>query len=216
MDASFEIRPFAFDRVFAVGAFATRPEDLHLQIASLEAEVERLGALHAAELAAARAEAFDTGINQARVERDTALLAAVDALHATIEIIDQDRDETARGLAEDATQVALAAADLLAARALDEAPAAAIDAAIDRVLRQVARGQELLVRVHPDIAPEIERLIADRQGKDRRRLNLQVTPDDTLAPGDARIDWDQGGLALNAAARWEAIRAELATLLPRD
>ena len=99
------------------------------------------------------------------------------------------------------------------ARALADRPAAAVDEAIGRVLKQVARGTELVVRVHPDIAGEIERLIAERQAGERRRLHLQVVPDDALSTGDALIDWDSGCLTLDASARRSGLLNELAPLL---
>ena len=217
MDASFHIRPFNFDRVFSMSATAdsaTRPEDLQLQIATLEAEAALLRVEHERALAVARAEAFDAGLTQAREERDTALLAAADALHASIEAVDARMDDIARAVSEDAAEVALAAAELIAGRALVAEPAAAIDDAIGRVLKQVARGQDLFVRVHPDLLSDVERLIAERQSGDRRRLNLHVVGDDGVAPGDAHIEWDQGGLSLDAAVRRDTVRAELETLLP--
>ena len=78
-----------------------------------------------------------------------------------------------------------------------------------RVLTQVARGQELRVRVHPDLAERMEAVIAERQSRDRRRLSLTVIADDALAVGDALIAWEQGGLTLDAAARRAAILTEL-------
>jgi flagellar assembly protein FliH len=77
------------------------------------------------------------------------------------------------------------------------------------VLTQVARGQELHIRVHPELVDATEALIAGRQSRDRRRLSLTVISDDTLAIGDALIAWEQGGLTLDAAARRSAILAEL-------
>ena len=218
MDASFHIRPFAFDRVFAMPSAmdaAARPEDLQLQIATLEAEAALMRVEHERTLAVARAEAFEAGLDQARGERETALLSAADALHASIEAIDARMDEVTRAVSEDATEVALAAAELIAGRMLADEPAAAVDGAIGRVLKQVARGQELVVRVHPSLLPEVERLVAVRQSGDRRRLNLHVVSDETLTLGDAHIEWDQGGLSLDAEARREVVRAELDTLLPR-
>ena len=83
MDASFHIKPFAFDRVFAMPAAAApvgRAEDLHLQLLSLEAEVERMRLDHATALAQARDDGLEAGLRQARGEQGAALLAAVDAL----------------------------------------------------------------------------------------------------------------------------------------
>jgi flagellar assembly protein FliH len=104
---------------------------------------------------------------------------------------------------------------VLAARALVEMPAAAIDEAIGRALRQVARGQEIAVAVAPELVGEVERLIAVRQGGDRRHLALTVVADAALPPGDAHVHWDQGGMVLDAAARAEAVRAALDGVLPR-
>jgi flagellar assembly protein FliH len=216
MDASFHVRPFAFDRVFTVVAEAgEQPStgDLRMQVAGLEFEVEQLRRAHAAELAQARQDGFEAGLASARAERDTALLSAVDALQAGLETVDQEVDEVARRMQADAAQVALAAAELIAARALEADPSGAIDAAIGRVLRQVARGTELVVHVHPSLAGEVERVIAVRQAGDRRRLHLQVAADESVTRGDARIEWDQGGLVLDAAGRAQAVRAELAALL---
>ena len=218
MDQSFQIRPFAFDRVFSVAAAAAqdpkfRVEDLQLQIAALEAENRRLIQEHEAMLAVARADGFDAGLSQAHAERQAAILAAVDALGAQVEVIGAGIDEIASAATRDAAQLALAAAEHIAARALDEVPGAAIDQAIGRVLKQVVRGTELLVRVHPDLLPMIEELIGTRQKNDRRHLNLHVVADSELSPGDARIEWDQGGLMLDAASRREAVRAELDQLL---
>lgn len=216
MNASFDIKPFAFDRIFAVAAAPTpglRVEDLQLQIAALEAETQKLRDDQDALLALARADGFEAGVIQARSEREAAYLAATDALQASIEGVEGRLDDVFAQMQQDAAEVALSAAEVLAAQALSDAPAGAIDAAIGRVLKQVARGQELLVRVHPGLVAEVERLIAVRQAGDRRRLNLHVVGDTALAEGDAHIEWDQGGLILDAAERAQTVRSELASLL---
>ena len=100
----------------------------------------------------------------------------------------------------------------LAARALSEAPGEAIDQAIGRVLGQVARGQEVTVSVHPDLAEDIETRIAARQAGDRRKLNFVVLADDALAPGDAHLRWEAGGLRLDASQRHRAVIEELTSM----
>ncbi|MBO9713494.1 FliH/SctL family protein [Sphingomonas sp.] len=212
------IQRFAFDRIFTApppGMPKDLNEDALLELAALRAEIAALRADSETQLAMARAEAFEAGLAQARAERQTALLNAVDALQAGIEVIDAQFTEVQDRLSGEATEAAVAAADLLAARALELAPTAAIDDAIGRALSQVARGTELQVRVHPDIAEDVEACIAARQAMDRRRLNLTVQPDATLAVGDARICWEAGGLALDAAARRAAVVSELESLLPK-
>ena len=219
MASAFIAEPYGFDRVFAGGVAEpananVSDADLALRLAALERELDHCRQSQAAELAMARVDGFNAGLTQARTEREAAMLAAVDALHAGIESLDARFEETAAGLAADAAEVALAAADMLAARALAAAPCAAVDDAIGRVLRQVPRGQELQIRVHPTLVEEMERLVVVRQSQDRRRLNLSVCGDDGLAIGDALIVWDEGGLTLDAAARRAALLEELAGLLP--
>lgn len=208
------VERFAFDRIFtAPQAEPMARGDALLELSALRAEFALLKTDRDAQLALARAQGFEAGLAQARGERDAALLSAVDALHAGVEALDERFDETARRLTSEAAEIALAAADMIAGRAVEAAPTEAIDAAIGRALAQVARGTEIEIRVHPELIEAIEQRIAERQSKDRRKLNLNVVGDVTIAVGDALIGWEQGGLGLDAAARREAVASELETLL---
>ncbi len=210
MDAAFHIRPFAFDRIFPAVETARDSDDpaaLRAHIAVLEAEA----ALADVARDAARDAGFAAGLAAARADRQAAMLAAIDAMHATIEDVDSRLEAIAEATTREAVVLVEVAAELLAART----PATlAIDDAIGRVLRQVARGQEIEVRVHPDLVDEVERLVAVRQAGDRRRLAIGVTGDATLPVGDSHIHWDRGGVLLDAAQRSEAVRAALALALP--
>jgi flagellar assembly protein FliH len=211
------VERFAFDRIFSTPASesATIPSgDVLLEISALRAELALLRSDVDAQVNLARAEGFEAGLAQARAERDVALLSAVDALHAGIESLDERFEDVSKRVTGEAAEIALAAADMIAGRAIEAAPAETIDAAIGRALSQVARGTELEIRVHPDLIEVIEARIADRQSKDRRKLNLAVIGDVTVALGDALIGWEQGGLALDASARRQAVMRELETLLP--
>lgn len=211
---------FAFDRVFAmpgtggkVAEDVIRP-DVKAELEALRAEMAVLREAQAAALSMARHDGFEAGLTHARGEREVALLSAVDALQGAIEQLDDKFGSVEDRLTGEAAETALAAADILAARALS-IPGAAVDAAIGRVLGQVARGTELLVRVHPDMIDDIDARIVARQAGDRRRLRITVASDDTLAIGDGQISWDQGALTLDAAQRRLEILAELETLLPK-
>jgi len=209
------VERFGFDRIFSVppGKGGPAGVDASLEVAALRAELALLRAEQEAALALARAHGYEAGLAQARAEQDAALLSAVDALQASIEVIDAQFTEVSERVTGEAAEIALAAADMIAGRAVEMAPGAAIDEAIGRVLGQVARGTELQVRVNPDLLGDIEARIADRQSRDRRKLNLTVVPDETIAMGDARIGWEEGGLALDAGARRQAVMDELDTLL---
>lgn len=211
------VERFAFDRIFSTpgseGATVASGDTL-LEITTLRAELALLRSDVDAQIALARAEGFEAGLAQARAERDVALLSAVDALHAGIEALDERFEEVSTRVTGEAAEIALAAADMIAGRAIDLAPAEAIDAAIGRALGQVARGTELEIRVNPELIETIEARIAERQSKDRRKLNLTVVGDVTVPVGDALIGWEKGGLSLDAGARRQAVIEELETLLP--
>lgn len=215
MHAHVHVERFGFDRIFSVPPGKSGPigPDATLEVATLRAELALLRSEQESALALARAQGYEAGLAQARSEREVALLSAVDALQAGIEGIDAQFGKVSERVTGEATEVALAAAELIAGRALDVAPGVAIDEAIGRVLGQVARGTELQVRVNPTLLEDIETRIADRQSRDRRKLNLIVVPDESIAVGDARIGWEEGGLALDAEARRQAVMDELETLL---
>ena len=218
MGIAFQVKPFAFDRVFAEASLAGMETEAQVDArkasADFETELQRLRRDHEAVLAVARAEAFQEGLDQARTERDSAVLAAVDSLQASLETIDDRFAAIEQRVVREAGELALSAAELLAARELSLDPLGAIDEAIGRVLAQVRRGQPLKIHVHPEQVEAVERLVVDRQGNERRRLSLTVVPDATQAVGDARIRWDNGGLVLDAAARRDALRTEMDSLLP--
>lgn len=215
MTASAQPKPFPFERIFSEPCIQPTQDDpvLSARITALEMDLERQRVEHEATIAVACAEAFQQGFDQSRADREAATLAAVDALQASIEAIEGTLSQVEGRLAREAGELALASADLIAARALEIDAVGAIDAAIGRALSQVRRGQPIQIRVHPDIAPDIERIVNDRQADDRRRLSLSVSADAALALGDARLTWDQGGLRLDAEQRRLAIRAELDGLL---
>lgn len=214
MDQSHGAKPFRFATEFAVVPPRQRG-DMHataLEVAALRAELEALRSDHAVELAKARSEGYMEALAQMRAEREQAMLAALDALHAEWEEFTDTRDAMMELLREEAGALSLSIAEALAARALSDAPGEAIDQSIGRVLGQVARGQEVTVSVHPDLAEDIETRIATRQAGDRRRLNLVVLADEALTPGDAHLRWEAGGLRLEAEARRQAVIEELVSM----
>ncbi|HUD31162.1 MAG TPA: FliH/SctL family protein [Novosphingobium sp.] len=227
MDGSAAIRPFGFDRVFhlvedalAVPELPLGPPsepslaDLREMVAERDARIERLHAEHREELARARADGFEAGALQARSERAEAMLSATDALHAAFDDIDARFDVAVQAMIGEAGAVALHAAEMLAGHAVDVAPARAVDEALGRALEQVARETALVVRANPAMRADLEDLVAAREAGAGRRLTVTVVDDADVAEGDARIEWSTGGLNVDATARWTAVMAELAGILP--
>ena len=213
------IQPFSFDRVFrssqrepveVAEVAATRMRE---EIAALEARVERMAQDHAAELSRARTDGFEAGLVQARSERDEAVLAATDALHAALEEARRDFDRVSEDIARDAAVVAYQAANMLAGHAVDHDPVRAIDEALERALDQVSRGTGLVIRINPAIREDMEKRVALRQAREQRRIDMMLVEDDAIPLGDAQITWTEGGLVVDAMARRAAVLAELGGLL---
>lgn len=216
-----QVRPFGFERTFTLPPREpvrqyrrkTDAADLAHEVDALHSQIARLEKSHQEELARTRSEAFEAGCNHVRTEREAAILSALDALQASLDEVAEQSSEIRAQAEADAIELALAAAEALAGHAIAREPGGAIDDAIGRALSQVARGQEIEVRVHPDLVEDIETRIAHRQSQDRRRLGLLVYADDTLAPGDAMLNWDRGGVVVDAETRRQAVLDELAPLL---
>ncbi|HEY0043607.1 MAG TPA: flagellar assembly protein FliH [Allosphingosinicella sp.] len=210
-----KVRPFAFERVFtAPPSGKTDANALHAEVEVLQARYAALETAHRIALEEARAEGVEQGLAQARAEREAALLSAIDALQAGVEQIATEVGAEVDRVTREAADFALAAADLLAARALESAPLAAVDEALTRVLLQLGRNPQVQVRVHPNLAGEMQRLVEIRQAGDRRRMDIDVYADATIAEGDALIAWHEGGLKLDAESRRAAVLDELEALLP--
>ena len=206
---SAQVQPFSFSPLPPAAGGLRRTDALVLEVEALELEVRRLKSELQSEHARGRAEGEAAALASFRAERESALLAAADALHACLEDLDGRWQELEHELAGSATELALEAADLLAGHALDRSPAEPVGQAIARALHQVRRGQPIEVRVHPDLATAVEQMVSARQAADRRRLFLTVVPDPALPQGDARLSWELGALAVDGAARREALRREL-------
>jgi flagellar assembly protein FliH len=219
MEAAIHVKPFGFDRVFHLsGAEGPEPvidDEVPLvdQVDELQARIVAIEEAHREELARARADGFAAGLDQARRDREVALLSAADAINAAIEQVDLRLDWAIEAMTSDAAAAALAAAEALAGHAVDHLPGRAIDEALDRVLRQVARGTALTIKVHPSLLDDIEQRIVMRASQDRRKLSITAIADEAIPVGDADIAWEEGGLTVSLDARRAAVLAELEPLL---
>jgi flagellar assembly protein FliH len=201
------VQPFAFAAEFQNGDFAP------VTLASLELEVAELQHKLSRAYERGLAEGREEALAALRGERDTALAGTAEALATALASLDARFDATERKVARLGADLALDLADQLAGTALERAPAAPIGAIIARALDQVRRGCPLRVRVAPALVSAVEELVQQRQSRDRRRLNITVLPDDGVADGDARVEWDDGALVLDRAARRAALKADIAASL---
>jgi flagellar assembly protein FliH len=205
-------RPYAFDRVFArtLADTQTHPQDLDLTVAALQAELLQAAEDQATIVGQARADGFAAGLAQARTECTQALLTTEAAIVAGLAQLAAQFAETEARMAAVASDVALAAGQVLAATCFTADPTGAIDKAIGRVLTQTGYREALHIHVAPPQFASVEALVAARAASEQRRLDATVHADATVPPGDVRIVWDRGGLSLDAEARLAAVQSALA------
>ncbi|GAA4217423.1 hypothetical protein GCM10022253_15960 [Sphingomonas endophytica] len=210
------VEPFGFDRVFHPGKAVPEPADAErsTQARALAEQLAQAEEAQASALAAAHAEGFRAGMDEGRREGAAALLSATDAIHAALDDLDVRFVAVAAQQTRMAAEAALAAAEVLAGHAVAAAPLRAIEEALTRALAQVSRGTHLAVYVHPALYPELVIALEARQQLDRRQLHVTPLADPSVAEGDARIVWDEGGLMVDAAARRAIVIDELRPLLP--
>lgn len=201
------VRPYGFDRIFALSATDAEgsSQDHALKILALQAELDRCRDDAAAEQARTRADGFAAGLAHARADTAAGLAMAEQALVTGLARLESSFCETEARIAAVAAEVALAAADQLAARAIAADPGLALDAALGRVLSQIGFRETLHIHVHPSLTAPLQAVIENRSTLAQRPLSVILHAEPDLPPGDAHILWDEGGLSLDAAARRKAV-----------
>ncbi|MBT0670530.1 hypothetical protein HT136_19365 [Novosphingobium profundi] len=212
------IQPFGFDRVFHFSpaeepARVPDKDDGFDRTGELEARLARLEEEHRSELTRVRSEAFEAGLDEARRERDAAVLASSDALNAALDDLRREFSGVSTQIAQDAATVAYEAARMLAGHATALDPGKPVAEALERALSQVARGTGLVLKVNPALREDLESRLRQRHPHELEDLSIALVDDPSLALGDARIDWTGGGLGVDAKARQKAVLAELEGLL---
>lgn len=207
---SFEgrIRPFQFDRDFtstlSSASFSTAElqeelEHLKARLATSEAEMD-------VRLAAAREDGFAAGLAHARADQQMALLAALDALQAAVEAADADLTDMRAQMLDGAADLALAAAEQLAAISLAAEPTAAIQAAVEKAADEAGLDARLRIQLNPADATVVE---TSASHWTLRTVAIEIVPDPAIAPGDARISWGTSAMVLDKADRRNRVEAAI-------
>jgi flagellar assembly protein FliH len=184
---------YLFDDDFAGGA---KPKSITM------VEFERRQADAASQ---AHRKGFEAGQAQARTEIN-------EKISKTMTRIADDMDRLHRGLAAiearleaEAVQVAIAVAAKLAPDLIAREPFTEISALATEAFRQLVATPQIAVHIGADIyesGKEKLEEIARTRGFEGR---LTVLADDTMQPGDCRIEWADGGINRDSAATVAAI-----------
>lgn len=164
----------------------------------------------------AREEAYQQGLAEgaarAQAEGDHQLAAMADQLMRAADRL--VADETTRETA--AVRLAVAFARKLAGRALAALPMAAIEEAARECLTHARGAPHLAIRVAEDQVEAVNTLFT-RLGRELGSgAALVVLGDPEIQPGDARMEWADGGIVVDSAAREAAFEAVFGRVLGAD
>ncbi|KMO13076.1 FliH/SctL family protein [Methylobacterium platani] len=208
-----QIRRFLFDTDFRhPDGKPAREEPAGTPEAAAQAEAE--AAARAAALAQAEAEAYARGLQEGRAQAEAQVQARLaDALNrvaaAAAGMIGAADTRDAECEAQ-ALDFAVALGRKIAGAALDSQPVAAIAEAAGRALQHLRGVPHLAIRVHDALVDETEARVARLARERGYEGRLIVLGDPGLAPGDARIEWADGGVVRERAAIEAAALSALA------
>jgi flagellar assembly protein FliH len=187
---------FLFNADFA--AYAENPADRPIPPAE-----------HAAKLAEAEAQAYRKGFAAAEAESNASgplrNAAALERIAAATETIAGSLAAIDAKLEAEAVEVAVAVAQKLAHELIAREPMAEIRALADQCFKQLIATPHVVVRVNDalhEFARDQIQEIARRNGHEGR---LVVLAEPDIAPGDCRVEWADGGVIRDRAARDAAI-----------
>jgi flagellar assembly protein FliH len=159
---------------------------------------------HAAAVAEAEARGYRNGLQaaeaQARTEAERRSAAALERIAQVLQGLAGRLAALERKLTDEAVEVAVAVATKLAPALVAREPIAEIAKLASGCIGELRNAPHIAVRVNQDIHAETQELltkIAAAQGFEGR---LIVLGDDTIAPGDCRLEWADGGVVRDSAA----------------
>lgn len=156
-------------------------------------------AVSEADLAAARSEGFAAGQEQGRREADAQLNGLLAHLVRSVERLLVEEDKRAFAIEEQAAQVAIVTAQTLAGAALADRPLARIEAVVRECLSHARLAPHLVVRVHESAVETMESMLAGLARETGFAGRLVVLGQSDIGPGDGRIEWADGGMAIDSA-----------------
>ncbi len=168
-------------------------------------------------LAAARAEGFRSGQDQARREAEHQTEALLAQLVRHCERLLAHQDERVAAVEAQAAQLAVAAARGLAGAALAEKPLAELLLAARECLGHARHAPHLVIRVHESLVEAVEGKIAGLARETGFAGRLVVLGEPDIAVGDGRLEWADGGIAIDRTQLDKAVEAAIRSVFgPAD
>jgi flagellar assembly protein FliH len=191
---------FLFDTDFAAPdkrEKAATPAEIAERIAEAEARAYRTG--------------YDAAQREAKVESDRRAALALEEIAISIKAIAARVNGIENRMETEAVDVAVAVARKLAAELIAREPLGEITALVSDCFSHLVATPHLVVRINDSLyegaRAQIERLAAHAGFEGR----MVILAEPTIATGDCRIEWADGGVVLDRAA----IEAKISELVGR-
>lgn len=183
---------FMFDEDFATGAKPT--------ITVVEAERRRADAE-----AQAHRKGFAAGQAQARAEAEQRIAAALTVIAESFARLDNALTGIETRLETEAVEVAVAVAAKLAPELIAREPFAEISALANDCFHQLVTAPHIVVRVGPDVFDLAHMKLTELAQAKGVEGRLVVLAEETMKPGDCKIEWADGGVNRDQAATLSVI-----------
>jgi flagellar assembly protein FliH len=165
----------------------------------------RKKALNDDDLVAARAEGFKQGQAEANASIDRASGEALRAIANMMQMMLGRLSDEASSLREDAVQVALAAARIVATHALDAFGEEAVLDIVQTAVAQLRDVPRLVVRVAPELVEGVEARLAGCAREAGFSGEIVVRGDQGARNGDCVLDWGDATITHNRESAFAAI-----------
>ncbi|MDP3407751.1 FliH/SctL family protein [Bosea sp. (in: a-proteobacteria)] len=167
-----------------------------------------------ADVAAARAEGVAAGREQGRREAEMQLNGLVAQLARAAERLVTQQAVHAAEVEAQAAYVAIVAAKALAGAALNERPAAALESGLRECLGHARLAPHLVMRVNDGAVEAAEGLVKRLVQEMGFAGRVVVLGDPDIAAGDGRIEWADGGFAIESERLAQLVDQAVATMFP--
>lgn len=162
-------------------------------------------AVDEAALETARAEGFHSGLDQARREGEQQLGSLLAQLVRHGERLLTQQDERLAEIEAQAAQLAVATARSLAGAALADKPLAQLLGAARECLAHARHAPHLVIRVHESLVEAVEGKLSGLARETGFAGRIVVLGEPDIAIGDGRLEWADGGIAIERTELDEAV-----------
>jgi Flagellar biosynthesis/type III secretory pathway protein len=222
MVALLHARPYLFDREFhEVVDFPSDVIDEACSLLEMEGPERELPeppppTFSEAEIDAAREIAFAEGQREGRTtaERSTAAraTAVLTAIAEQLRLATATSAQQQAAIVRDATALALAICRKLLPHTYRDAASEEITGLLSKVLPRISEQPQVFIRVAVELATTVSESVAKAVESAGFGGTVKVIGDESLAEGDCRIEWSQGGLVRDATT----LLLEIESLIGED